>query len=76
MTSGLSSQLSEKIAAEVDFISPIIFQIKQTGALDRVTLMALAAASQALDDFGITLAVEENGAGVYLGMGMRGSLAR
>jgi len=74
MTSDFSSQLSVKIAAEADFHPADYFSKKQIGALDRVTLMALAAASQAWDDSGITLAEEEkNRAGVYLGTGMGGS---
>lgn len=74
MTSDFSSQLSVKIAAESDFYPPDYFSKKQIGALDRVTLMALAAASQAWDDSGITLTEEEkNRAGVYLGTGMGGS---
>jgi beta-ketoacyl-acyl-carrier-protein synthase II len=74
MTSDFSSQLSVKIAAEADFSPADFFSKKQIRALDRVTLMALAAASQAWDDSGITLAEEEkNRAGVYLGTGMGGS---
>jgi len=74
MTSDFSSQLSVKIAAEADFYPADYFSKKQIGALDRVTLMALAAASQAWEDSGITLAEEEkNRAGVYLGTGMGGS---
>jgi len=74
MTSDFSSQLSVKIAAEADFYPADYFSKKQIGSLDRVTLMALAAASQAWEDSGITLAEEEkNRAGVYLGTGMGGS---
>jgi len=74
MTSDFSSQLSVKIAAEADFYPADFFSKKQIRVLDRVTLMALAAASQAWDDSGITLTEEEkNRAGVYLGTGMGGS---
>jgi len=74
MTSDFASGLSIKIAAEADFYPSDYFSKKQIGSLDRVTLMALAAASQAWDDSGITLAEEEKGrAGVYLGTGMGGS---
>jgi 3-oxoacyl-[acyl-carrier-protein] synthase II len=74
MTADFSSQLSVKIAAEADFSPADFFSKKQIRALDRVTLMALAAASQAWDDSGITLDEEEkNRAGVYLGTGMGGS---
>jgi 3-oxoacyl-[acyl-carrier-protein] synthase II len=73
ISSAYSSQLSVKIAAEVDF-NPLDYLIKkQLGSLDRVNQFALAAASQAWKDSGLFLgAKEKERAGVYIGCGMGG----
>jgi 3-oxoacyl-[acyl-carrier-protein] synthase II len=73
ISSAYSSQLSVKIAAEVDF-NPLDYLIKkQLASLDRVNQFALAAASQAWKDSGLFLgAKEKERAGVYIGCGMGG----
>jgi 3-oxoacyl-[acyl-carrier-protein] synthase II len=54
-----SSLLSVKIAAEVDFDPHDYFMKKQVSRLDRVNQFALAAASQAWKDSGLSLDVKE-----------------
>jgi 3-oxoacyl-[acyl-carrier-protein] synthase II len=73
ISSDYSSVLSVKIAAEVDF-NPLDYFIKrQLASLDRVNQFALAAASQAWKDSGLSLdAKEKERAGVYIGCGMGG----
>jgi len=73
ISSAYSSLLSVKIAAEVDFNPLDYFIKKQVSSMDRVTLFALAAASQAWKDSELSLnAKEKERAGVYIGSGMGG----
>ena len=68
-----SSQLSVKIAAEVDFNPLNYFTKKQVSSMERGAQFALAAASQAWKDSGLSLeAKEKERAGVYIGSGMGG----
>jgi 3-oxoacyl-[acyl-carrier-protein] synthase II len=76
ISSAYSSRLSVKIAAEVDFNPLDYFIKKQVPSLDRVNQFALAAASQAWKDSGLSLdAKEKDRAGVYIGCGMGGGNA-
>ena len=71
--SAYSSLLSVKIAAVVDFNPLDYFIKKQLSSLDRVNQFALAGASQAWKDSGLSLdAKEKERAGVYIGCGMGG----
>jgi len=73
ISSAYSSLLSVKVAAEVDFNPLDYFIKKQLASLDRVSQFALAAASQAWKDSGMSLgAQEKERAGVYIGCGMGG----
>ncbi|MGZ6225993.1 MAG: beta-ketoacyl-[acyl-carrier-protein] synthase family protein [Syntrophales bacterium] len=76
ISSPYSSQLSVKIAAEVDFNPLDYFTKKQLSGMDRVSQFALAAASQAWKDSELYLdAKEKERAGVYIGCGMGGGNA-
>jgi 3-oxoacyl-[acyl-carrier-protein] synthase II len=73
ISSAYSTLLSVKIAAEVDFNPLDYFIKKQLSSMDRVNQFALAAASQAWKDSGLSLdAKEKERAGVYIGCGMGG----
>jgi 3-oxoacyl-[acyl-carrier-protein] synthase II len=73
ISSPLSSLLSVKIAAEVDFNPLDYFMKKQVSSMDRVNQFALAAASQAWKDSELSLdAKEKERAGVYIGSAMGG----
>jgi len=73
ISSAYSNRLSVKVAAEVDFNPLDCFPKKQLLGLDRVNQFALAAASQAWKDSGLSLdAKEKERAGVYIGCGMGG----
>ena len=73
ISSSCSSLLSVRIAAEVDFNPLDYFTIKQVSGLDRMNQFALAAASQAWKDSGLSLgAKEKERAGVYIGSAMGG----
>ncbi len=73
ISSEYSNLLSVKIAAEVDFNPLDYFPKRQASILDRVSEFALAAASQAWKDAGLSLDVKEKErAGVYIGSGMGG----
>jgi 3-oxoacyl-[acyl-carrier-protein] synthase II len=73
ISSVYSSLLSVRIAAEVDFNPLDYFIKKQVAGMDRVNQFALAAASQAWKDSGLSLdAKEKERAGVYIGCGMGG----
>ena len=73
ISSAFSSLLSIKVAAEVDFNPLDYFIKKQAAGMDRVNQFALAAASQAWKDSGLSLdAKEKERAGVYIGCGMGG----
>jgi 3-oxoacyl-[acyl-carrier-protein] synthase II len=73
VSSEYSNLLSVKIAGEVDFNPLDYFTKRQTSSLDRVSQFALAAASQAWKDAGLSLDVKEKErAGVYIGSGMGG----
>jgi 3-oxoacyl-[acyl-carrier-protein] synthase II len=73
ISSPLSSLLSVKIAAEVDFNPLDYFMKKQLSSMDRVNQFALAAASQAWKDSELSLdAKEKERAGVYIGSAMGG----
>ncbi len=73
ISSVYSNLLSVKIAAEVDFNPLDYFIKKQVAGMDRVNQFALAAASQAWKDSGLSLdAKEKERAGVYIGCGMGG----
>jgi 3-oxoacyl-[acyl-carrier-protein] synthase II len=74
ISSEYSSLLSVKIAGEVDFNPSDYFAKRQTFSLDRVNQFALAAASQAWKDSGLSLDdKEKERAGVYMGTGMGGA---
>lgn len=74
ISSNLLNQLSVKIAAEVDFEPSAHFQKKQLGFLDRTSQFALAAASQAWKDSGISLSDSEKlRSGVAIGASMGGA---
>ncbi|MBI3354901.1 MAG: beta-ketoacyl-[acyl-carrier-protein] synthase family protein [Nitrospirae bacterium] len=74
ISSNLLNQLSVKIAAEVDFEPSTFFQKKQLGFLDRTSQFALAAASQAWKDSGISLSDSEKlRSGVAIGASMGGA---
>ena len=74
ISSEFSNLLSAKVAAEVDFNPFDYFNKKQGSSLDRVNQFALAAASQAWKDSGLSLnAKEKERAGVYIGTGMGGA---
>ena len=73
IASAYAEKLTVKIAAEVDF-DPVVFFSKKMVSLDRTSQMALAAASQAWSDSGLTLYGEEkNRAGVFMGTGQGGA---
>jgi len=73
ISSSCSSLLSVRIAAEVDFNPLDYFTNKQVSGLDRMNQFALAAASQAWKDSGLSLgAKEKERAGVYIGSAMGG----
>jgi 3-oxoacyl-[acyl-carrier-protein] synthase II len=66
--------LSSKVAAEVDFDPFDYFDKRQVSGMDRVNQFALAAASQAWKDSGLSLSVKEKErAGVCIGSGMGGA---
>ena len=68
-----SNLLSVKIAAEVDFNPLDYFIKKQVSGMDRTSQFALAAATQAWKDSGLSLdGKEKERAGVYIGCGMGG----
>ena len=74
ISSDYSNLLSVKIAAEVDFNPLDYFTKKQVSSLDRISQFALAAASQAWKDAGLSLdAKEKERSGVYIGSGMGGA---
>lgn len=74
ISSEMVSQLSVKIAAEVDFNPLEYFSKKQARILDRATQLVLVAAGQALTDSHFQLNGEEKKrAGVYIGTGMGGA---
>jgi 3-oxoacyl-[acyl-carrier-protein] synthase II len=74
ISSVYSSFLSVKIAAEVDFNPLDYFAKRQASSLDRVSQFALAAASQAWKDAGLSInAKEKERSGVYIGSGMGGA---
>jgi 3-oxoacyl-[acyl-carrier-protein] synthase II len=74
ISSAYSNLLSVKIAAEVDFNPLDYFIKKQVSSMDRVNQFALAAASQAWNDSGLSLdAKEKERAGVYIGSGLGGA---
>jgi 3-oxoacyl-[acyl-carrier-protein] synthase II len=74
ISSEYSSFLSVKIAAEVDFNPLDYFPKRQASSLDRVSQFALAAASQAWKDAGLSInAKEKERMGVYIGSGMGGA---
>ncbi|MCE5194837.1 MAG: beta-ketoacyl-[acyl-carrier-protein] synthase family protein [Nitrospiraceae bacterium] len=69
-----AEKLSIKISAPADFNVSDYFHGKGAWSLDRVTQMALVAASQAWNDSGLSLTDEEKlRTGVYMGTGMGGS---
>jgi len=73
ISSAYAEKLSVRIAAEVDF-DPLAYFAKKMVSLDRTSQMALAAASQAWSDSGLTLDGEEKErAGVFIGTGMGGA---
>lgn len=74
ISSDYSNLLSVKIAAEVDFNPLDYFAKKQVSGLDRVSQFALAAASQAWKDSGLSIDMKEKErSGVYIGSGMGGA---
>ena len=74
ISSEYSGLLLVKIAGEVDFDPLAYFPKRQALNLDRVNQFALAAASQAWKDAGLTLDdKEKERAGVYIGSGMGGA---
>ena len=74
ISSAYSSFLSVKIAAEVVFNPLDYFPKRQASSLDRVSQFALAAASQAWKDAGLSINVKEKERmGVYIGSGMGGA---
>ncbi len=74
ISSEFSKLLSAKVAAEVDFSPFDYFDKRRVSSLDRVNQFALAAASQAWKDAGLSLdAKEKERAGVYIGSGMGGA---
>jgi 3-oxoacyl-[acyl-carrier-protein] synthase II len=74
ISSVYSSFLSVKIAAEVVFNPLDYFPKRQASSLDRVSQFALAAASQAWKDAGLSIsAKEKKRMGVYIGSGMGGA---
>ena len=74
ISSAYSNLLSVKIAAEVDFNPLDYFIKKQISSMDRVNQFALAAASQAWKDSGLSLdAKEKERAGVYIGSSLGGA---
>lgn len=74
ISSNFLNQLSVKIAAEVDFEPSAFFQKKQLSFLDRTSQFALAAASQAWKDSGISLSDSEKlRSGVAIGTSMGGA---
>jgi 3-oxoacyl-[acyl-carrier-protein] synthase II len=73
VSSAYAERLSVRIAAEVDF-DPMVYFAKRMVSLDRTSQMALAAASQAWSDSGLTLdSQEKERAGVFIGTGMSGA---
>ncbi len=73
ISSAYAEKLSVRIAAEVNFDSLVYFAKKMV-SLDRASQMALAAASQAWSDSGLTLDSDKQGrAGVFIGTGMSGA---
>jgi 3-oxoacyl-[acyl-carrier-protein] synthase II len=76
ISSEYSNLLSVKVAGEVDFNPSDYFDKRQASSLDRVNQFALAAASQAWNDAGLSLdAKEKERAGVFMGTGMGGANA-
>ncbi len=74
MSAGFSERLSTPIAAEANFNAEDHFSKKDARTLDRVSQFALAAASAAWNDAGMTLSErEQRRSGVYLGTGMGGA---
>jgi 3-oxoacyl-[acyl-carrier-protein] synthase II len=75
ISSEYASLLSVKIAAEVDFNPLDYFPKKQASSLDRVSQFAMAAASQAWKDAGLSIDTveEKERSGVYIGSGMGGA---
>ncbi len=74
ISSEYSNLLSVKIAAEVDFNPFDYFEKKKVSSLDRINQFALAAASQAWKDAGLSLsAKEKERSGVYMGTGLGGA---
>lgn len=74
ISSDYSNLLSVKIAAEVDFDPFNYFTKRQVSTMDRVNQFALAAASQAWKDSGLSLdAKEKERAGVYIGSSLGGA---
>lgn len=70
----VADKLSSKVAAPVDFDALRCFGAARMRALDRVSQLALAAASQALAGSGLELEREDRSRfGVYLGSGMGGA---
>jgi 3-oxoacyl-[acyl-carrier-protein] synthase II len=74
ISSEYSNLLSVRIAAEVNFDPLDHFPKRQVLNLDRVSQFALAAASQAWKDSGLSIeGKERERAGVYIGSGMGGA---
>lgn len=74
ISSEYSNLLLVKVAGVVDFNPLDYFPKRQASSLDRVNQFALAAASQAWKDSGLSLNTKEKErAGVYIGTGMGGA---
>jgi 3-oxoacyl-[acyl-carrier-protein] synthase II len=74
ISSEYSNLLLVKVAGVVDFNPLDYFPKRQASSLDRVNQFALAAASQAWKDSGLSLDTKEKErAGVYIGTGMGGA---
>ncbi len=74
ISDSFAERLNTRIAAQVDFDPETFFSKKIARTLDRVSQLALVAASQAWQDAGLHLPERDRRrAGVYLGTGMGGA---